>query len=478
MPAVAAEHPVRPLALPVRCPECGEQVLDDSGRCSSCNSDTQVLPPWALYGRDRRLFTRKRLIRAGIVVLVLVFLLWLNYPFLPNYRVLLFNRPVTAATSNSAPAQWTMEGGDLAQTKAAPAPDGLPGALQGTLKWSASTGQATRSGPVVADGKVYLGGHFKALSLDAETGAVLWEKSTKAPVQGTPALAAGNLYVASQDHRLTAMDPANGDTIWEFLAGDIITSAPVIHDGMVYVGTWGGMAHALDAATGDEIWAYQADDVVASHSPIADGVMALADRAGKMHLVDARTGQNRLVYRTPKSAYAAPVIAHDLVFFAAGGSLYAINAREKEIPGQYHFKRVWAQLWLWQVPGVPRPSGQQGGRWRFSPDGADPSIVGAPAVAGGRLYAGDLLGNLYALDPLSGREVWRTKLAGGIYASPLIVGEQLLVATQRGKVYAVDRESGDVGWEVSLPTPVNESLAYANGVLYVRGADGTVHAIE
>ena len=141
------------------------------------------------------------------------------------------------------------------------------------------------------------------------------------------------------------------------------------------------------------IWTYEAADKIGSHGPVADDVMAVPDKGGRIHLLDARTGQNRLVYRTPKSTNTAPVMAHDHVYFAAGGRLYAIDATAKEVPGQYHFKRVWAQLWLWQVPGVPRPAGQQGGsvallpQWRrlqhcrFSGGQQHPAVRGRPGRA-------------------------------------------------------------------------------------------------
>ena len=245
-----------------------------------------------------------------------------------------------------------------------------------------------------------------------------------------------------------------------------------------YLGAWDNLQYALDAATGEVIWTYEATDKVSSQSPVANGIMAVPDKGGRIHLLDARTGQNRLVYRTPRSTNAAPVMAHDQVYFAAGGRLYAIDATEKEVPGQYQFKRVWAQFWLWQVPGVPRPSGQQGGVWRFSPDGADSSIVGSPAVTNTLLYVADLDGRLYAVDPATGSEQWRFEAEGGIYASPLVVGKTVYIATQQGLVCAVDGESGEELWNLQLDEGVNEPMAFAEGTLYLRTTAGTVVAIE
>ena len=353
--------------------------------------------------------------------------------------------------------------------------DALPA---GQLKWSTPTGEGTRAGPIVADGRVYQGAYFKILALDAATGQVIWTRPTSGPVQGSLALAGENLYAGFLDHRLQALSPQSGELLWEYWAGDIITASPVVHQGIVYFGAWDSKQYALDAATGHVIWIYDATEKVGASGPVHEEVMAVPDKGGRIHLLNARTGQNRLVYRTPKSTNASPVIAHDHVYFAAGGRIYAIDANEKEVPGQYQFKRVWAQLWLWQVPGVPRPAGQQGGQWRFSPDGAESSIVASPAVSNTRLYVGDLQGRLYAVDPLSGLEQWRFQVQGGIYASPIVVGNTVYLATQEGHVYAVNGDSGEALWQLTLDSGVNEPLAFAEGVLYLRTTDGTLHAIE
>ena len=409
---------------------------------------------------------------------VLLFVFWLNYPFMPNYRILLFNQPTTDLTSNSNANSWTMAGGDLSQRKLVQSNLGPATVPSGRLKWSVDTGEGTRSGPIVADGRVYVGGHFQVLALDSGSGDVVWAQPTSGPVQTSLALAGDKLYAGFLDHRIRAMTVDTGEQVWEYRAGDIITSSPVVNDGMVYFGAWDNKQYALDAATAAPIWVYEANDKVASHSPIAGGFMAVADRGGQMHLLDVRTGQNRLIYRTPKSPISAPVIAHDHVYFSADGRVYAIDATEKEVPGQYQFKRVWAQAWLWQVPGVPRPAGQQGGRWRFSPEGADSRIVASPAVGATSMYVGDLDGRLYALAPLSGKEQWRFQAEGGIYASPVIVSGTVLAATQDGHVYAVDGATGEEIWSLDIGAGVNEPLAYAAGVLYVRTSDGVLHAIE
>ncbi len=474
---LAAEGPPSGTANTLTCPWCGNNQTIGLGRCTACNRSFSRIPRWSQTGRDHRLFTLRRLITAGVVLLAFVFVLWLNYPFLPDVGILLFNRPTTELSSTSASGQWSMAGGDIAQTKVIQGVDS-PQQPAGQVLWSVPIGPSTRSGPIVSDGRVYVGGHFKIAAVDASTGATLWEQPTTGPVQSSLAAAGDLLFIGLLDHRFLTLDAATGETVREFKVGDFITSAPVVNQGIVYFGSWDNNVYALDAANGEPIWNYEATAPIGSPAAIRDGVLAVADRNGRVHLLNARTGQNRLVFRTPKSAHAGAVIANDLVYFAAGGRLYAIDATEKEIPGQYQFKQVWAQLWLWKVPGVPRPARQQGGRWRFSPDGADSSIVAAPAVTNDLLYAGDLQGRLYAVHPLTGEELWRFQGQGGIYASPIVVGGRVYIATQTGHVYALDGSTGQSIWELSLGSPINQPIAFADGRLYLRTFDGRLHTIE
>ena len=110
-----------------------------------------------------------------------MFVLWLNYPFMPNYRILLFSQPTTEASSNSTIERWSMAGGDLAQTKMVFNAGNSLSLPTGSIRWSAPTGEGTRAGPIVADGVVYQGAYFKILALDAETGEVIWTQPASGP---------------------------------------------------------------------------------------------------------------------------------------------------------------------------------------------------------------------------------------------------------------------------------------------------------
>ena len=435
----------------------------------------EPLPWWAQVGRDSRRFTPRRMLIAGALIFLVGLVTWINYPFLPDYKILLFNRPTTNLSSNSPPGQWSMNGRDLDQSRYV---DSLSRQPVGRLLWSEDLGEPTLSAPVVVDGVVYIGSHFKVLALDSETGRTIWERKATGPVDSSAAVAGDSLYVGFLDRRLVALNLETGETRWEFKTRGQITSSPVVHNGIVYSGSWDGSIYALDAATGDRIWKYETGGSVRFQPTIHDGVLVAAANDGKLYVLNARTGQDRLRFRTPKSATAPPAVANEVAYLPAAGTLYALDTAAKEIPGQYQFKQLWAVGYLWQVPGVPRPPGQQSSLWRFAPEGSSSSIVAAPAVTEDVIYIGDLQGNFYALDALTGMGLWRFQAEGGISTSPVIAGDQVYFGTRDGFLYALNRFDGGINWRLSLGESIDISPAFSGGRLYIRTTDGWLHAVQ
>ena len=458
------------------CPRCGASGQVAGTFCENCGRAIVRVPEWAgpLRGR-RKLFTGRRVALLSVLLAFLGFVVWRNFPFIPDPMILLFKRPTTSLTSVFQPNQWSTSGGDITQSRYV---DTANRQSLGQVRWSQDLGQPTRSAPIIMDGVIYIGGHFKIMALEADTGLPLWEKDTTGQVHSSLAAAGDNLYLGLLDHRLIAVDSRTGELRWEFMTQDIVTASPVVARGIVYVGSWDGFLYALDAATGELIWMYEAGSSIRPSAAFQDGALFATNDDGNLYILDARTGQERLMFRTPGSGTASPVAANGLVYFPSGGWVYTVDADTKEIPGQFLLKQVWAQFWLWQVPGVPQPPGQQGGRWRFSPEDPERGITASPALTPEALYVGDIQGNFYAQNALSGAELWRFPAQGSIVTSPVVVGDKVYFGSGAGFLYALDRFSGETIWQLSLESPIEVSPVFAGGYLYVRTSDGLLHAIE
>jgi outer membrane protein assembly factor BamB len=400
---------------------------------------------------------------------------WVALPFLPGPGIILFKRPTTQLTSDSPDNQWTMQGLHLTQNRYVALP---PRHVAGRLAWSVDLGPPTRSAPVIVDNVIYIGGHFRILTLDAHTGRLLREIPATGPVHTSVAIAGDTLYVGLQDWRVLALDRRTGQRRWAFTTQNPIVGSAAVANGIVYMGSGDGFLYALDAANGRLIWKFKTRGYALSPPAIADGLLFVSSTEGGLYALRARTGQLRLRFHVPERLQDVPVIDNGLVYFPSGGQLYAVAARAREYPGQRQLNLIWAQFWLWQVPGVPKPPVQPGGRWRFSYRGRPRTILSAPAVAGETLYVGDLNGYLYARDARQATDLWQFKAAGGVRTSPLVLGSHVYFGTDAGVLYALDRTRGTLLWQRDFGAPIETAPVFASGRLYIRTSNGRLHAIE
>lgn len=150
------------------------------------------------------------------------------------------------------------------------------------LAWYAElpTHRGIETTPLMVDGQLFVTGSWgHVLAYDARTGAPLWHFDPQVPmdygrhaccdvVNRGAALWGTNVYAASLDGRLRALDRDSGEVVWEVdtRVNDVdsytITGAPRVVNGKVIIGNGGaemsvrGYVTAYDAETGDEVWRF------------------------------------------------------------------------------------------------------------------------------------------------------------------------------------------------------------------------------
>ena len=106
-----------------------------------------------------------------------------------------------------------------------------------------------------------------------------------------------NVYAASQDHFLYAINKKSGKQVWKFPGDgtdiDALVGSPTLHEGTVYVGSFGGVLYAVDAATGQLKWSFKAEGGLWDGPAMIDGTLYFGDQAGNVYALDAATGQNK-----------------------------------------------------------------------------------------------------------------------------------------------------------------------------------------
>ncbi|MCE2502104.1 MAG: PQQ-binding-like beta-propeller repeat protein [Dehalococcoidia bacterium] len=489
LPITAGDDVLHDDHLLVTCPYCG---LDDQrvgSRCTNarCGQVIVRLPPWAQHRRQNwlaRRFSWRRIITACIVALFIVFVIWINYPFAPNPTVL-FKKTLTQMTIDSGPGAWAVAGRNLRHSRfvelGPPPPAGMVSAWNDAIP-----GDPLASEPVSQDGHIYVGSSAGVYALAPHDLSLVekWEGETPGRITASAAVVGSHLFFGSTDHTINSWDAYDGHVRWSFPAEDTVEVPPMVADGLLYISSGESWVYALDAHSGTEIWRTQLESNASDAVAIHDGRLYVGDDKGIFYVLSARTGQEWFRFRTPRAITGSPTISADgeRAYFTSGGQLYAVDARVREIPGLYQFKQIWAQLWWWQVPGVPRPQGQQGGLWRFTPENPLQGLKSSPALAsdenGETIYAGSHDNVMYALDAMDGSLRWTFGANNDIWASPLVVKGQLIFGDDDGNLYSLNRDDGTLTWSINLGSRIRIPPTMIRGVLTVRTADGTVFSIE
>lgn len=303
--------------------------------------------------------------------------------------------------------------------------------------------------PAVVDGTVYAGVTRRkgpsdeivggaVVALDAETGEVQWRHESDCWGFQTPAVTAGNVFVADSGGHVTALSVVTGEERWQQSVGSKTTfpSEVAVAD-RVYVS--GEQTYALDPADGSVVWTN--DGLV---RPSVDGAQVLGyDRRDGQHVlvaVDAVDGNE--LWETPLPGSDAggvkdspPVAADGVTLGLVGGidSVYAVSSTDG------------TELWDDAGDGMNRP------------------VLSDELAVGAAMYGP----GVHAHEAETGDEVWSTDKmeATGL----TLAGDTLYVtrdATSTGVLEALDVESGQVRW--TYPEEVSE-MAVAGGTIYAAG---------
>lgn len=138
-------------------------------------------------------------------------------------------------------------------------------------------------------------------------------------------------------------------------------------------------------------------------------------------------------------------------------------------------------------------------KWTF-PTGA--RVVSSPVSDGRAIYFGSDDGNIYAVDPKTGRQLWQYRTGGPVASSAAIVGGTVYFVSYDGKLYALDSRTGSTKWKFATAgerhfeakglhgmQPKNQTVAdpfdiylsspvIAKGVVYFGSGDNNLYAVD
>jgi outer membrane protein assembly factor BamB len=120
-------------------------------------------------------------------------------------------------------------------------------------------------------------------------------------VYGTPAVAAGRVFVPSSTGGSLTAFSTRGRYLWRRSTGSYVYSSPAVADGRVFFGSYNGVFYAVRASNGATLWTHDTGGPISGAATVVDGVAYAGSFAHRILGVDTRSG--RVVLDFPHGEY-------------------------------------------------------------------------------------------------------------------------------------------------------------------------------
>lgn len=198
----------------------------------------------------------------------------------------------------------------------------------GSLKWTFSQAKGKFiASPLVVDGKIFApNGDYNLYAVDLN-GNLLWKFAAKQALWSRPVSDSVNVYQASMDHSVYAIDINTGSKVWSIdLGGAVLYSPTLSPDGVLYVSTLARNLVAINTADGKIIWQRSFDTDLWTQPALADTNLFFGDINGKVYAVSAKDGSDVWSQAVNEPVVGFPTtISNGIVFATEKGSLIAMT---------------------------------------------------------------------------------------------------------------------------------------------------------
>ena len=336
------------------------------------------------------------------------------------------------------------------------------------VKWTFEAGDDISSEPIVVNGVVYFGSwDGKEYAVEAKTGKKIWEFDAGQSSRAAATYENGLLAFVDIAGFLHVLDAKTGVEKWKKRTdthrNTVGTSAPMMYQGKIYLGvasheegamlgkndyvccTFRGSVVAFDAARGDEIWRWWVlPEPAIERAEKKSGVKVMGPSGGAVwSTVHLDPAANRL-FVTTGNQYTGPNMDD-------ANAIVALDLKTG--------KKVWS------FKGIPRDIWNFDCRNTPDCDDLDVDFGSSPVYFKGPngqqlIGAGQKSGWFYALDPKTGKVVWKTEVGpggklGGIEFGDTSDGERVYAGIsnfpKQGSVNALDGATGKILWSTKSP---------------------------
>ena len=278
-------------------------------------------------------------------------------------------------------------------------------------------------------GRLYVStGYAQVLALDPATGKIIWKTSVGAPVRSGPTVADGRVFVVTVENELVALATDDGRRLWSQdgipeTAGLLGSSSPAVEGEVVVVGYSSGELYALTVENGRSLWS---DNLAAARN--SDAVSALADirgrpvidrgrvfavsHSGRMVSIDLRTGERD--WEQDIGSTHGPWVAGDYVYVLSNDNeLICLTRNDGKV------------RWVRQLPSYEDEKAKE-----------DPIEWAGPVLGSDRLILLSSNGWALSVSPYTGAPLGREQIPGGAFVDPVIANNTLYILSDDGELSA------------------------------------------
>ena len=315
----------------------------------------------------------------------------------------------------------------------------------------------------VADGRVYAAGRKgDVVALDLASGRPAWRTRLKAPLSGGTAVGNGMVLIGSSDGRLFALDAAKGTQLWSVRVSGEVLAPAAISERLIALRTVDGRLHALSPTDGHELWVQQQQvprlSLRGTARPVIAGDMVLCGfDNGKVLAVNSADGtmQWEATISPPHGRTELERLDDiDTTVRVAGQDVYTVGFQGKVSMLALDTGQVW---------------------WSH-----DASSYRSLTLDEDALYMAAADGEIVALRPKTGAELWRQKALRFRGLSAVVAMDEdnaLVTADFQGYVHWLDKATGSLAARVSSgKTRVSTAPVVVGNMVLVINDRGQISA--
>ena len=171
---------------------------------------------------------------------------------------------------------------------------------------------------------------------------VMEEGKRRLPIDATPVISGGVVYVGNKEGRFFAINLEDGSLLWEFKADGPVSGPAAVFGDQVFFGDNYGLFYALKTADGSEAWRFETDDQIEGGVNVLqsdDGLVRVFFGSNDFYLycLNAESGEMLWKHETQNMVVATPSIVNSggqqaVTFGGCDGILHIVPANGEGEP--------------------------------------------------------------------------------------------------------------------------------------------------